>query len=134
MLEGFVKVGAVAQLADHWNGILMEKHITYEYHVKSYILKLRHKKYQTRFTSGTHVGFWVGGVSNVQLGQRQECDLSRQVHFVELHEYFSAHFISLHNVVKQPEKQIMVINKQNVDGENVQHLFPSKQGSSFLTF
>lgn len=32
-----------------------------------------------------YVGLWVGGVPDVQLGQGQECDFSRQVHFVELH-------------------------------------------------
>lgn len=28
VLEGFVKVGTVAELADHWDGILMEKNET----------------------------------------------------------------------------------------------------------
>lgn len=51
-----------------------------------------------------YVGLWVGGVSNIQLAQGQECDFSRQVHFVELHKYFGANFIRLHNMVKQSKK------------------------------
>ena len=54
-----------------------------------------------QFTNESYIGLWVGGVSDIQLGQWQECDFSRQVHFVELHENFSTYFISLHNVVKQ---------------------------------
>lgn len=50
-----------------------------------------------------YVGFWVGRVSNVQLAQGQERHFSRQVHLVELHEYFGTHLVRLHNVVKQPE-------------------------------
>lgn len=56
-----------------------------------------------QFLHVPYVGLWVGGVSNVQLAQGQERNFSGQVHFVELHEYFGAHLIRLHNVVKQPE-------------------------------
>ncbi len=51
-----------------------------------------------------YIGLWVGGVPDVQLAQGQECDFSRQVHFVELHKYFGADFVSLHNVVEKPGK------------------------------
>lgn len=49
----------------------------------------------------SYVGLGVGGVSDVQLAQGQECNFSRQVHFVELHEDFSTDFICIHNVVEQ---------------------------------
>lgn len=58
-------------------------------------------KNQMQFMHVPYVGLWVGSVPDVQLGQGQECDFSRQVHFVELHQYFGAYFVSLHNVVEQ---------------------------------
>lgn len=48
----------------------------------------------------SYVGLRIGSVSDVQLAQRQECNFSRQVHFVELHKYFSTDFICVHNVVE----------------------------------
>ena len=53
----------------------------------------------------SYVCLWVGGVPDVQLGQGQECDFSRQVHLVELHQYFGADLVSLHNVIEQSGKQ-----------------------------
>lgn len=53
----------------------------------------------------SYVGLRIGGVSDVQLAQRQECNFSRQVHFVELHKYFSTDFICIHNVVEEPRKR-----------------------------
>lgn len=52
----------------------------------------------------SYIGFGIGSVSDVQLAQRQECNFSRQVHFVELHKNFSTDFICIHNVVEQPRE------------------------------
>lgn len=52
----------------------------------------------------SYVGLRIGSVSDVQLAQRQECNFSRQVHFVELHKNFSTDFICIHNVVKKSRK------------------------------
>lgn len=62
----------------------------------------------------SYIGFWISGVSDIQLAKRKESDFSRQVHFVELHEDFSAHFISLHNVVKQSDdRKVYIVKNTN---------------------
>lgn len=57
------------------------------------------------FIHVAYIGFWVGSISNIQLAQGKECDFTRQIHFVELHKYFGADFVCLHNMVKQSEKE-----------------------------
>lgn len=52
-----------------------------------------------------YVGLRVGGVPDVQLAEGQECDLSRQVHLVELCQDLGAHLVCLHYVVKQPGRE-----------------------------
>lgn len=65
-----------------------------------------------------YVGLWVGGVPDVQLGQWQECDFSRQVHFVELHQYFGADLVSLHNVIEQSgRREEALSNKEKIKRE-----------------
>lgn len=55
-------------------------------------------------TQSPYIGLRVGSVPDIQLGEGQECDFSGEVHFVELHQYFGADFISLHNVVEESGK------------------------------
>lgn len=52
----------------------------------------------------TYVCLGVSGVPDVQFAEWQECDLTRQIHLIKLHENLGAHFVRLHDVIKQPKQ------------------------------